>query len=80
MAKTAYYPKAMFDMGGKIFQDLTRSETFVDQSDLLEFTNSCLNTNRKYICVSRPRRFGKSVTISMLEGYYSKGKNYEGSF
>jgi len=67
-------------MGGKIFQDLTRSETFVDQSDLLEFTNSCLNTNRKYICVSRPRRFGKSVTISMLEGYYSKGKNSKDLF
>ena len=29
----------------------------------------------KYVCVSRPRRFGKSMAADMLTAYYSKGCN-----
>ena len=36
------------------------------------YTNSVLATNQKNICVSRPRRFGKSITANMLAAY--KGK------
>lgn len=32
-----------------------------------------INTLQGYICNSRPRRFGKSVTANMLAAYYSKG-------
>ena len=39
-----------------------------------------MNTMQKYICVSRPRRFGKSVTASMLAAYYSRGNNSAGLF
>lgn len=34
-----------------------------------------MNTLSKYICNSRPRRFGKSVTADMLTAYYSKGSD-----
>ena len=33
--------------------------------------NKCINTKEKFICVSRPRRFGKSMTLEMLAAYYS---------
>lgn len=40
---------------------------------LSAYTNEMLNTEEKYICVSRPRRFGKSMTLEMLSAYYSRG-------
>ena len=36
-------------------------------------TNKVINTKQAFICNSRPRRFGKSVTADMLTAYYSKG-------
>ncbi len=48
---------------------------FVDKSDLLSFLNAKLNTENGFICVSRPRRFGKSVNAKMINAYYSKGCN-----
>ena len=32
-----------------------------------------LESESKYVCVSRPRRFGKSIAAKMLVAYYSKG-------
>jgi hypothetical protein len=49
------------------------SEIYVDKTDLIEYTNSVLGTKQGYICNSRPRRFGKSITADMLTAYYSKG-------
>ncbi len=49
------------------------SEIYVDKTGLLEYTNKVLNTKQGFICNSRPRRFGKSMTADMLTAYYSKG-------
>lgn len=40
---------------------------------LIGFTNQVMGTSQKHICVSRPRRFGKSIAENMLVAYYSKG-------
>ena len=45
----------------------------VDKTEMLEYTNKVMNTLQGYICNSRPRRFGKSITANMLTAYYSKG-------
>lgn len=37
------------------------------------YTNKVLRTEQKYICVSRPRRFGKSMAANMLTAYYRRG-------
>ena len=55
------------------FQEALNSEIYVDKSGLIEFTNSKTKTLRKYVCVSRPRRFGKSTNLTMLAAYYSRG-------
>ena len=39
---------------------------------LIEATNSLLDTSDKHICISRPRRFGKSMAANMLSAYYSR--------
>ncbi len=59
--------------GNKSFQTSIRSQIYVDKSGVIAHTNRCLNTNEKFICVSRARRFGKSMTLGMLAAYYSRG-------
>lgn len=56
------------------------SEIYVDKTGLLKYTNRVLGTLQGYICNSRPRRFGKSITANMLTAYYSKGSNSEEMF
>jgi hypothetical protein len=55
------------------FQTALRSEIYVDKSELIAYTNKLLGTEQRYLCVSRPRRFGKSMTANMLAAYYGKG-------
>lgn len=55
------------------FRSAVASSIYVDKTELLEYTNSVLGTEQRYICNSRPRRFGKSVTANMLTAYYSRG-------
>ncbi len=59
--------------GNISFAKTIRSEIYVDKTGLIACTNECLNTRDHYLCVSRPRRFGKSMTLEMLAAYYSCG-------
>lgn len=59
--------------GYQRFEEAVSSEIYVDKTELISYTNKCLNTEQKYICVSRPRRFGKSMAANMLAAYYSRG-------
>ena len=59
--------------GNTNFWKSIRSEIYVDKTELIAYTNQCINTMKQYICVSRPRRFGKSMTLEMLAAYYSRG-------
>ena len=62
------------------FQVALNSEIYVDKSGLLAYTNRVMNTLQGYICNSRPRRFGKSITANMLTAYYSRGCDSEKMF
>jgi len=55
------------------FETALNSEIYIDKTGLLAYTNKVINTKQAFICNSRPRRFGKSVTAYMLTAYYSKG-------
>ena len=57
----------------KGFQEAINSEIYVDKTGLIACTNNLINTEQKFICVSRPRRFGKSMALKMLAAYYSRG-------
>ena len=48
------------------------TRVFVDKTDFIEKTNTLLKTDGKFLAVTRPRRFGKTVTADMLLAYYSK--------
>jgi hypothetical protein len=55
------------------FERAVNSEIYVDKTGMLEYTNRILGTEQSCMCVSRPRRFGKSMTANMMIAYYSKG-------
>ncbi len=57
--------------GNSGFQEI-RNGMFVDKSGLIELVNEKIDTPDKLICISRPRRFGKSFAAQMLCAYYDK--------
>ena len=57
--------------GNNAFQDIVNSE-YVDKTSLIPFINMTLNSERRYSCVTRSRRFGKSMAAKMLCAYYDK--------
>ena len=62
------------------FYRATNSEIYVDKTELIRFTNRYLDTEHRNLCVSRPRRFGKSMAANMLVAYYSRGCDSKGLF
>lgn len=66
--------------GNKSFCESIRSMIYVDKTGMIAYTNELINTKEKYICVSRPRRFGKSMALEMLAAYYSCGCDSEKIF
>lgn len=55
-----------------LYNQLINSEYFVDKSDIIKTINKRIRTTTKYICITKPRRFGKTSVLNMLGAYYSK--------
>lgn len=66
--------------GSKGFRESLNSEIYVDKTLLIEKMNAVVNTRQKFICVSRPRRFGKSMAADMLAAYYDRSNDTEELF
>ncbi len=58
--------------GKKRFEMSVSSEIFIDKTEMIRYINSLINTNQRYVCVSRPRRFGKTMAADMLCAYYGR--------
>lgn len=48
------------------------SEIFVDKTEMLLYLNTVINTQQRYVSVSRPRRFGKTMAAEMICAYYDR--------
>lgn len=57
--------------GNSGFVDII-SRKYVDKTGMIGVVNNAMATGWKLICVSRPRRFGKSYAAQMLCAYYDK--------
>ena len=55
----------------KGFRESIQSEIYVDKTGMISHLNRMIDTEQKYVCVSRPRRFGKSMAVKMLSAYYN---------
>ncbi|MBO4850487.1 MAG: AAA family ATPase [Prevotella sp.] len=60
--------------GSKAFQ-MSRNDEYVDKSGLIAVVNDKLFKRSRFTCVSRCRRFGKSMAAEMLCAYYDKSCN-----
>lgn len=58
--------------GNDLFAEAIRGQIYVDKTELIAYANRCIKTPQKFICISRPRRFGKSMAANMLVAYYGK--------
>lgn len=56
-----------------LYQKVINNRIFVDKSLMIEEVSKVIGTNDSYICITRPRRFGKTVNANMLGAYYTKG-------
>ena len=55
------------------FEETLKRPIFVDKTMILKILNRFIDEQNKYICVSRPRRFGKTIASNIISTYYSKG-------
>ena len=58
--------------GKTAFEEAINSEIFVDKTEMILFLNTLVRTKQKYVSVSRPRRFGKTMAADMLCAYYDR--------
>ncbi|MBE6100591.1 MAG: AAA family ATPase [Selenomonas ruminantium] len=57
---------------GEAFEIAVQSDIYVDKTRMLAYLNSIIGKEQRFVCVSRPRRFGKSMAANMVSAYYSR--------
>ena len=67
------------NIGNAEFESVRKDE-YVDKSMLIAYVNKVLGTQRKFLCVTRARRFGKSIAAKMLNAYYDESVNSHALF
>lgn len=58
--------------GNDAFRMAINNPIYVDKTGVIDIINNRIGTKDRFVCVSRPRRFGKSMTAEMLAAYYGK--------
>ena len=58
--------------GKQNFQISVNSAIFVDKSEMIQYLNTLVNTQQRFVSVSRPRRFGKTMVADMICAYYDR--------
>jgi len=66
--------------GSSKFRISLRSEIYVDKSALIGELNPVIDTENRFVCVSRPRRFGKTMAANMLAAYYGNSEDTDEIF
>ena len=59
--------------GKTALEDDRLNPYYVDKSLLIRELNAMIDVRDKLVCVSRPRRFGKTMAANMICAYYTKG-------
>ena len=58
--------------GKSAYEEAVNSKIFVDKSEMIRYLNTVVKTKQKYVSVSRPRRFGKTMAADMICAYYDR--------
>ncbi len=68
------------DFKNNEFELASRDKFFVDKTSLIEKINSLIGIKDRFVCITRPRRFGKTLNAMMLASYYSKNADFKDLF
>ena len=63
--------------GYKLFAEAALCDTYVDKTMMIDTLYRYVCAGNKYICVTRPRRFGKSVNANMIAAFFDKSTGEE---
>ncbi len=63
-----------------LFEKAVKSKYYVDKSRMIETVCENIRSEGQYICITRPRRFGKTVNANMLAAYLTKGADSRALF
>ena len=56
-----------------LYEKETKKPYFVDKTQILEQLFPLVWEENSYICITRPRRFGKTVMANMISAFFSRG-------
>lgn len=54
------------------YKTITKGLYFVDKTELLEELIPALEQEQRFFCITRPRRFGKTVMANMIASFFEK--------
>ena len=58
--------------GYALFREAARAKTYVDKTMMIDVLYRYTVDSSKYVCVTRPRRFGKSVVANMIAAFFDE--------
>lgn len=62
------------------FELVSKDRFFVDKTNMIKDISSLIGVKDRFICITRPRRFGKTINAMMLACYYSKNADFKALF
>ena len=66
--------------GASMFREARQHTDFVDKSALIDDLYRYARKENKYIAITKPRRFGKTMAANMLSAFFTKGQDAEELF
>ena len=60
----------------KRYKKMSATSYFVDKTNILRDLFDCIEEETQYICITRPRRFGKTIMANMIGAFLGKGRIY----
>ena len=57
----------------KRYKKMSATSYFVDKTNILRDLFDCIEEETQYICITRPRRFGKTIMANMIGAFLGKG-------
>ena len=61
--------------GDSMFRFSLNSKIYVDKSPMINELNELIGTDERFLCMSRARRFGKTMMTNLMSAYYSRDCN-----
>lgn len=63
-----------------LYKELMNNPYFIDKSNIIVKINERIQTSNKYVCITKPRRFGKTSVLNMLGAYYCRSYDSKALF